>query len=212
MDQIMAVEWIEVVGWLASFLTIATYSMNTMMPLRIFAIGSSLCFLCYAFILGLWPLLAMEVILLPINCYRFWQILTLRGRLSRAAETTEADFSVIKRYGKARRIDAGTLIFKRNDPVDRLYFLATGRVIIEELDIEVSAGNIFGEIAFFTDAAKRTATARCLEDATVYEIDKKRFMRLQFEDPSFGLSVMRTITQRLTANGNLGNGISRAVQ
>ena len=96
--------------------------------------------------------------------------------------------------------------------MDRLYFLATGRVIIEELDIEVSAGNIFGEIAFFTDAAKRTATARCLEDATVYEIDKKRFMRLQFEDPSFGLSVMRTITQRLTANGNLGNGISRAVQ
>ena len=27
-------------------------------------------------------------------------------------------------------------------------------------------------------------------------------MRLQFEDPSFGLAVMRTVTDRLTANAS----------
>ena len=40
----------------------------------------------------------------------------------------------------------------------------------------------------------------------VYEIDEKRFMRLQFEDPSFGLSIMRTVTRRLAANGQLELG------
>ena len=88
--------------------------------------------------------------------------------------------------------------------MDRLYFLGSGRVLIEEFDVEISAGDIFGEIAFFTDEAAITATARCIEDAQVYELDEKRFMRLQFEDPSFGMSVMRTITRRLIANASRG--------
>ena len=81
--------------------------------------------------------------------------------MSRATEGAAADFSIIKTYGKRRRIEDGTCIFRRGDPVDRLYFLAKGRVLIEEVGVEISDGDIFGEIAFFTDAAQRTATARC---------------------------------------------------
>ncbi|MFN3144654.1 MAG: Crp/Fnr family transcriptional regulator [Paracoccaceae bacterium] len=72
-------------------------------------------------------------------------------------------------------------------------------------------GDIFGEIAFFTDAATRTASARTVDEAEVYEIDRKRFMRLQFEDPSFGMSVMRTVTRRLAANGPFDIGPSDPV-
>lgn len=200
MMQMAPAGWIEAVGWMASALTIATYAMNTMLPLRIVAIGSSICFLIYAMLLQLWPLLVMELILLPINSYRLWQILSLRGRVARATDSGKDAFAVIRSYGKARRIPAGTLIFQRGDPVDQLYYIASGRVSIEEPGIEVADGEIFGEMAFFTDAATRTATARCLEDALVYELDRTRFMRLQFEDPGFGLSVMRTITRRLMAN------------
>lgn len=200
MDQVTAVYWIEAVGWIASILTIGTYAMNTMMPLRILAISSSLFFMAYAVLLQLWPLLAMELILIPINTYRLWQIVALRGRLKRSAGRQGADFSVIKTYGKPRHLTAGAVVFERGDPVDQLYYLESGRVSIEELGVELPAGSIFGEIAFFTDAATRTATAICTEDAEVYELDEKRFMRLQFEDPSFGLSVMRTVTRRLTEN------------
>ena len=204
--NLMTIHWIEAFGWLASLLTVATYAMNTMIPLRVLAIASSICFIFYASVLELWPLLVMELTLLPINAYRFWEILTLRGRVSRATEGAAADFSIIKTYGKRRRIEAGTCIFKRGDPVDRLYFLAGGRVLIEEVGVEISDGDIFGEIAFFTDAAQRTATARTVGEVEVYEIDEKRFMRLQFEDPSFGLSIMRTVTRRLAANGQLELG------
>lgn len=201
-----AFQWIEVVGWLASGLTVATYAMNTMLPLRILAIGSSVCFAVYAAVLQLWPLLAMELLLLPINLYRFWQILSLRGKITAQRGQSEPDFSVIKTYGKSRRIKAGEVIFKRGDAVDRLYYLSSGKVLIEEFQAELSEGNIFGEIAFFTDEAVRTATARVLDDAQIYEIDEKRFMRLQFEDPSFGMLVMRTITKRLIDNAKrVGN-------
>ena len=202
MEQLTAFNWVAAIGWLGSILTIATYAMNTMMPLRILAIASSISYLIYAYLLQLWPLLGMELALLPINCYRLWQIVTLRDLVAQAKDGTATDFSVIKAYGKKRRITAGSLIFKRGDPVGQLYFIGSGRVLIEEVGIEVSSGDIFGEIAFFTDAATRTATARCVEEAEVYEIDKKRFMRLQFEDPSFGLSVMRTVTRRLSDNAN----------
>jgi CRP/FNR family cyclic AMP-dependent transcriptional regulator len=195
---------IEAIGWLASILTIATYAMNTMMALRILAIVSSLAFLIYTIALQLWPLLVMELILLPINCYRLWEIVTLRGRLNVVGNGANSDFSVIKAYGKKRQIKAGTLIFSQGDSVDQLYFVGSGKVLIEEFGTEVVAGEIFGEIAFFTDARTRTATARCIEDAQVYEIDEKRFMRLQFEDPSFGLSVMRTVTRRLAKGGRTG--------
>lgn len=196
MEQLLGLDWIEAIGWAASLLTILTYSMNTMLTLRVLAILSSVLFLIYALILQVWPLFGMEVILLPINGYRLWQIVSLRGRIKQAPESSD-DFSVIKTYGKVRHIKAGTIIFKRGDPVDQLYYIGVGKVIIEEVGVEMSAGDIFGEIAFFTDAARRTATARCVKEAQVYEIDKKRFMRLQFEDPSFGLSVMRTVTRRL---------------
>lgn len=83
-------------GWLASALTVATYTMNTMIPLRILAIASSVCFAFYAAVLQLWPLLAMELLLLPINLFRFWQILSLRGKLNSPSRSSDADFSVIK--------------------------------------------------------------------------------------------------------------------
>lgn len=204
MNGLMSLHGVEAIGWLASALTVATYAMNTMIPLRILAIASSVCFGVYAAILQLWPLLAMELLLLPINIYRFWQILSLRGRLKKGALSELPDFSVIKRYGKARKVPAGTIVFRRGDPVDALYFLGAGRVQIEEVGVELAAGEIFGEIAFFTDDAVRTATVRCTEESELYEIDERRFMRLQFEDPSFGMSVMRVITRRLMENGGAG--------
>ena len=200
MDQITNLNWIEAIGWLASLLTIATYSVGTMLPLRLLAIASSVCFAAYALALQLWPLLAMELILLPINLYRFWQVLSLRGKLRNASGSEQSDFSLIKAYGKRQRIKAGSVVFQRGDPVDQLYYISKGQIRIEEFGIDLARNDVFGEIAFFTDAAKRTATARCTEDSEVYGITEKQFMRLQFEDPGFGLAIMRQMTRRLIDN------------
>ncbi|MEY8099382.1 Crp/Fnr family transcriptional regulator [Falsihalocynthiibacter sp. S25ZX9] len=197
MSQFAHLNWIEVVGWLASFLTVASYSVGTMLPLRILAIFSSICFVLYSFTLHLWPLLAMELILLPINFYRFWQVLSLRGKVDFKSAKSQFDFSIIKTYGKRLRFAEGETVFRKGDGTDYLYFIETGRISIEELGVEMVAGDIFGEIAFFTDAATRTATASCIEQAKVYALTEKQLMRLQFEDPRFGMAVMRTITRRL---------------
>lgn len=197
MDHFAHLNWIEAVGWLASFLTVASYSVGTMLPLRILAISSSVCFALYSLSLQLWPLLAMELILLPINIFRFWQVLSLRVKVSYKSEKSQFDFSIIKAYGKQLHFAEGATVFRKGDGTDYLYFINTGRISIEEFGVEMVAGDIFGEIAFFTDAATRTATASCIEQAEVYALTEKQLMRLQFEDPRFGMAVMRTITRRL---------------
>ena len=197
MDQITTLHVIEAIGWAGAALTVATYAMNTMVPLRVFAVASNICIGVYAALLGLWPLLVMDLVLLPINLYRLWQIVRLRRALEYVPESHEPDFSVVKAYGKRRQLDARSIVFEKGDAVDSLYFLEHGKVEIEGLGVELSDGEIFGEMAFFTDSATRTATIRCLEDTVVFELDKTRFMRLQFEDPTFGMAVMRTITRRL---------------
>ncbi|MFB9150169.1 cyclic nucleotide-binding domain-containing protein [Roseovarius ramblicola] len=201
MDLITAYHIIEVVGWLAAVLKVASLlAMKSMIPLRILAIASSVCFIIYSGVLQLWPLLAVELVLLPTNAYRLYEIIALRRLVTHMTDESEPDFSVAMAYGEKRVIQAGDVIFEKGDPVDSLYYLAEGCVEIEGQNVSVAAGKIFGEMAFFNNSAVRSATVRCLEDTVVYELDERGFARLQHEDPKFAMAVMRTVTRRLVAN------------
>ncbi|WP_442970592.1 cyclic nucleotide-binding domain-containing protein [Roseovarius sp. D22-M7] len=200
MELITAHHMIEAVGWLAALLKLATFSMNAMIPVRLLAMASSVCFIVYSGVFQIWPLLAIELVLLSSNAYRLYEIIALRRLVTHMTDESETDFSAAIAYGKKRVIQAGDVIFNKGDRVDSLYYLAEGRVEIEDRNVSVAAGNIFGEMAFFNKSAVRSATVRSLEDTVVYELDEKRFTRVQYEDPEFAMAVMRTVTRRLVAN------------
>ena len=192
---------IEAVGWLAAALKLATlFAMNAMIPLRLLAMASSVCFIIYSGVFHIWPLLAIELVLLFVNAYRLYEIVAMRRLVTHMTDDSAPDFSAAMAYGKKRVIEAGNVVFEKGDPVDSLYYLAEGRVEIEDQNVSVAAGQIFGEMAFFNNSAARSATVRCLEDTVVYELDEKRFARLEYEDPKFAMAVMRTVTRRLVAN------------
>jgi CRP/FNR family transcriptional regulator, cyclic AMP receptor protein len=75
--------------------------------------------------------------------------------------------------------------------------MLSGRVGLDHVEVELGPGEVFGEIAFFTDARARTLTARCIEPCELLALDEAAFTRLHYQDPSFGLYLMRLITQRL---------------
>jgi len=200
MEPITAHHIIEAVGWLGAALQVATFAMNSMIPVRILAMASSVCFIIYGGVFHLWPLLTVALVLLSVNAYRLYELIALRRLVTHMTDESETDFSAAMAYGKKRVIPAGDVIFKKGDRVDSLYYLAEGRVEIEDQNVSVVAGNIFGEMAFFNKSAVRSATVRCVEDTVVYELDEKRFTRVQYEDPEFAMAVMRTVTRRLVAN------------
>ena len=69
------VGWVECIGYGGTLATVATYSMKTIVSLRIAGIMSSLFFITYALLVGVWPMLVTEFIILPINCWRLYQVL-----------------------------------------------------------------------------------------------------------------------------------------
>jgi len=61
---------VEVVGYLASALVLATFCMRDMVPLRCVAIASNLAFIAYGALADLGPVLVLHLLLLPVNVGR----------------------------------------------------------------------------------------------------------------------------------------------
>jgi len=191
---------IEAVGWAAACLTFAAYAMKTMLPLRVIAIGANLCFIVYSAIAQIYPTLVLHLALLPFNSFRLWQILALRGRLRAARHAGAGDFALMRQAAPPRELPAGARIFARGEAPDRVYYIAAGEVMLEELGVTLGAGEVLGEIAFFTGARERTATACCLTAVRLHALDEAAFLRLYFQHPAFGMAIMRLIAGRLAAH------------
>jgi hypothetical protein len=67
--------WIEAVGFLGSLFTVLTYSMKEMLWLRVAAVLSCTSFVVYGAMIESWPLILMDMALLPIN---LWRLIELR--------------------------------------------------------------------------------------------------------------------------------------
>lgn len=80
----MQAEWIELVGYAGTGFTVVAYGMKRIVPLRIAGILSSVAFLSYGLLMQSYPLVLMEVLLLPINAYRLYEILLERRRALKA--------------------------------------------------------------------------------------------------------------------------------
>lgn len=70
--------WVELLGFVGSGCTVAAYAMREMVALRTAAVLSSLAFLGYGTLTGSLPLVAMELVLVPINGLRLVEALRAR--------------------------------------------------------------------------------------------------------------------------------------
>jgi hypothetical protein len=63
----------DIIGYVASGLVLATFSMKSMRRLRAIAISSNFAFIAYAVAVHLVPVLVLHTIMLPMNIFRFVQ-------------------------------------------------------------------------------------------------------------------------------------------
>lgn len=66
---------LDALGYLAAGLVLATFCAKSMLRLRILAIGSNLAFITYAIGAGLWPILLLHAVMLPLNLLRLRQVI-----------------------------------------------------------------------------------------------------------------------------------------
>jgi len=76
----------EPIGYLASLLVLATFSMRDMVSLRVVAIASNIAFIAYGALAEISPVLLLHVVLLPVNMLRLAESVrsALRGRAEAA--------------------------------------------------------------------------------------------------------------------------------
>ena len=65
----------DVLGYAAAALVLATFSVRSIVPLRMVAIASNLLFIAYAASAHLLPVLVLHALLLPLNAWRLRQAL-----------------------------------------------------------------------------------------------------------------------------------------
>ena len=84
---------VELLGYAASLLVLATFCMRDMVSLRVLAIMSNLAFIGYAALAGIHPVLVLHALLLPMNAWRLVETVRQRGVEATAAGTRSQIFT-----------------------------------------------------------------------------------------------------------------------
>ena len=191
--------WLDILGYAAAGTVLATFCMTTMMPLRILAVASNLLFGAYGFLAELHPILVLHSILLPINFYRLVQIQLLIRQIG-ASMGSGISFKNLLPLMTRRIVPAGTVLFRKGDTADRLYYVSKGKLRIEEIGKELGPGEVIGEIGLFTADRKRTASIVCRSECELYELGEGKAKELYFQNPSFAFALLQLIVARLIEN------------
>lgn len=95
-------------------------------------------------------------------------------------------------------------IFSLGEPGDSLYIVGTGSVELYVKDntgakivlTVCEAGHVFGELSLF-DGGARTASAVCMEETTLFVLDREDLLRFLRRHPDAALDLLATMGQRM---------------
>lgn len=197
---------LEILGYLGLLLLLVSSAMRTIIWLRILAIAASLAIFGYGVMSAIYPVVGFGLILLAINAWRLWEMrrLVAATRAATAAGSAPITADWILPYMRPMAVPADTVIFRQGEVADAMYFISTGRIRFEELDIELGEGSIFGEIGIFSDGKVRTATAKSLGPCSLLVVSADKVRELFFQNPEFGFFLVGLITRRLSEDAAAG--------
>jgi len=191
--------WVQWAGYTASLLVFVTFYMRTMIPLRIVGIASNVAFMTYGFGGHLYPVLILHAILLPLNCVRLFQMKAMITRVRDAAQGDQSMEWLIP-FMRRRTWKSGEVLFRKDDAAGELYLMLSGSIRLVDVGVTIGPGTVLGEIGVFAPSGRRMDTAICETEAELGVIDNDRVLQLYYQNPTFGLYLIKLVIQRLLEN------------
>lgn len=191
--------WVEALGWLGAALAITGSAMKTIIPLRCIGLATNMVSLTYASIMGLYPSMTVNLILLPLNAVRLYQMLRLIRKVKQASKS-DLSMDWLKPFMTRRPVKAGEILFAKGDSATCMFYTLSGRYRLKELGIELLQGQVVGEMGFMSPDNSRTQTLECLESGDVLSISYDQVRQLYFQNPEFGFYFLRLTSERLFNN------------
>lgn len=178
---------------------VATIAMQTMVPLRIAGIVSTIFFILYGYYAKSYPTMFMYLFLLPLNVVRLRQMLMLVKKV-KVSSSGDLSMNWLKPFMTRRQYFKGDILFQKGDVAEEMYYTVTGKFLLTELGIEVAPGQLVGEMGLLSPENQRTATLECVGDGDVLTISYERLRELYFQNPEFGFYFLKLTSGRLLQN------------
>ncbi|MGA7718359.1 MAG: cyclic nucleotide-binding domain-containing protein [Bradyrhizobium sp.] len=192
----------ELLGYAAAACVFVTFYMKTMVPLRIAGIVSNFLFIGYGYALDAYPVLILHLVLLPLNIVRLQQMLRLIRQIE---DVTRGDVNLkwVKPFSTTKAVAVGDAVFRRGDPADEMFFIVSGRFRVQERNVDLQTGEIFGELGLLDSGQARTATVECTASGELLRITYDQVKQLCLQDPKFGFYFLHLVSKRLFHNLSL---------
>jgi CRP/FNR family transcriptional regulator, cyclic AMP receptor protein len=192
----IGISWVEALGYLGALMVFGTYSMKTMVPLRIIGLCSNCIFIVYGYMAPVYPQLLLHSLLLPLNLLRLYQMFQLIGQV-RTASQSDLNMDWLKPFMSKRACKAGEILFRRGDLSSAMFYTVSGSYRLHEIEQDVAPGQVIGEVGLIAPDNRRTLTFECIEDGELLTISYEQVKQLYFQNPKFGFYFLQLISQRL---------------
>jgi CRP/FNR family transcriptional regulator, cyclic AMP receptor protein len=187
----------EIFGYVGALLTLTTFSMKTMLHLRMVGIVSNIAFIAYGALGHVYPVLLLHMTLLPLNGWRLQQLLRLTQQINEAA-TSGLSVNWLKPYSRCKSLRAGERLFRRGDLAEEVLFVLSGKFRAVEADVSLERGEVFGELGLISKDHRRTQTVVCESDGELLLITYEEVRQMYFQNPKFGFFFLELAAERLT--------------
>jgi len=183
-------------GFIGAALTVASYLMKSMLPLRLVALAACVFLVIYAVQGGSWPTVLLYLAMIPINGKKVYEI----RKLVRAIEEAKSDAPVAQwllPHMKRREVKAGQTLWLCGDVATEMVYIERGQLRLVEHGELLGPGALVGEIGLFAPDNRRTSAIVCETDCTLHALSAEAMAQLYYVNPKLGYHVMRLIVARL---------------
>jgi hypothetical protein len=183
----------------ASIFLVASSTMRTMIPLRLFSILTNLVLIATAIPAHNYVLIVVQASMLVLNSYRLHQMLQLVRDVKRSV-SSNLSMDWLKPFMTERKCNAGEMLFYKDEKADSMFYIVSGRYRLVESGIEVPVGAITGEFGMLSPSNVRTQSLECIESGVILSVTYDQVEQLYVQNPAFGFYFLKLVTARLFQN------------
>ena len=183
----------------ASVFVVATTTMRTMIPLRVFAILTNIVLIATAIPSHNYLVILVQSLVLVLNSYRLHQMLQLVRDVKKSVNS-DLSLEWLKPFMTERKCTAGEVLFYKDEKAEDMFYIVSGRFKLVESGIELPVGAIVGEFGMLSPSNARTQTLECVEAGVVLSVSYSKVEELYVQNPAFGFYFLRLASARLFEN------------
>jgi len=183
----------------ASVFLVATSTMRTMIPLRLFSILTNLVLIAIAIPIHNYLVILVQVAMLVLNSYRLHQMLQLVKDVKRSV-SSDLSMDWLKPFMTERKCKSGDMLFYKDEKAEEMLYIVSGRFRLVESGIELPVGAIVGELGMLSPSNVRTQSLECIQSGVILAVSYDQVEHLYVQNPAFGFYFLKLASARLFQN------------